>query len=187
MTGTAVFAIGSIDFNEPTTASQKIRAVGDFNKDGAPDFVWQDETTGDYSTWFMHAALSQSQPMTLQEKTPFGGVNDPNWKIAGSGDFNGDGWLDLLWQNQADGRIWVWKLREDTGLETSPITPEVVSDLNWKIRAVADMNGDDKADLIWQHRVDGRVAVWLMNGTSMVSGIVIAQLADTNWEIVGPR
>jgi len=31
------------------------------------------------------------------------------------------------------------------------------------------------------------VAVWLMNGTSMVAGIVIAQVPDTGWEIVGPR
>jgi hypothetical protein len=42
-------------------------------------------------------------------------------------------------------------------------------------------------DLIWQHRADGRVATWLMNGTTRMSGIVFAQVADTNWEIVGPR
>jgi hypothetical protein len=49
------------------------------------------------------------------------------------------------------------------------------------------MNGDDKADLVWQHGVDGRVAVWLMDGTQLSAGIVIAQLADTNWQLVGPR
>jgi hypothetical protein len=49
------------------------------------------------------------------------------------------------------------------------------------------MNGDDLPDLIWQHRGDGRVAVWLMHGTTMMTGLVIAHVADTNWEIVGPR
>jgi hypothetical protein len=66
------------------------------------------------------------------------------------------------------------------------MTPGQLADLDWKIRAVGDLNGDDMPDLIWQHRIDGRVAVWLMNGTNLISGSVIAQVADTNWEIVGP-
>jgi len=116
-----------------------------------------------------------------------GVVSDLNWKIVGSGDFNRDGWPDLVWQHQTDGRIAVWKMNGATLLDGAPISPGQLPDLNWKIRAVGDMNGDDMPDLIWQHRVDGRVAVWLMNGTTMTSAVVIAQLADTNWEIVGPR
>jgi hypothetical protein len=54
-------------------------------------------------------------------------------------------------------------------------------------RAVGDIDGDDVADLIWQHRTDGRVAAWPMNGTELRHGIVIAQLSGTRWVIVGPR
>jgi len=72
-------------------------------------------------------------------------------------------------------------------VEGSVISPDRVSDLNWKIRAVGDIDGDDMPDLLWQHRTDGRVAAWLMNGTERLYGVVIAQLTDTQWEIVGPR
>ena len=36
----------------------------------------------------------------------------------------------------------------------------------WKIVAVADINGDARADLIWQHD-QGWLAVWYMNGSTM--------------------
>jgi hypothetical protein len=58
---------------------------------------------------------------------------------------------------------------------------------HWKIRAVGDINGDGWPDLIWHHRVTGHVATWLMNGTTMLSGVVIGQAADTNWQLVGPH
>jgi hypothetical protein len=185
MSGTTRAAIGSIDSDEPATPSQKIRAVTDFNGDGAPDFLWQDDETGSVFAWYLSPPWRSLAPAA---SAPWRTVPDLNWKLAGSGDFNADGVSDLLWQHQVDGRIWVWKLNKTGGLiEASPITPEIVADLDWKIRAVADLNGDDKADIVWQHRVDGRVAVWLMDGTQLASGIVIAQLADTNWELVGPR
>jgi hypothetical protein len=110
-----------------------------------------------------------------------------NWKIAGSGDFNGDGWPDIVWQHQTGGQIAVWKMNGATLMEGALVSPGQVSDLDWKIRAVGDINGDNTPDFIWQHRTDGRVAAWLMHGTTLISGVVIAQVADTNWEIVGPR
>jgi hypothetical protein len=44
-------------------------------------------------------------------------------------------------------------------------------------------------DLIWQHTTDGRVAVWFMDGLTLVDGRLLTppQVPDTNWHIVGPR
>lgn len=194
MSGTARQGIGSIDAADPTMSSQKIRSVADFNRDGTPDFVWQDDANGSIFLWHMRSTLSQAQPLTRHETVSFGSVaSDLNWKIAGTGDFSADGWPDIVWQHHGDGRIWLWRIGRSSMaapvgfLEASPIGPGVVNDLNWKIGAVSDMNGDEKPDLVWQHRVDGRIAVWLMDGTRLISGAVIAQLADTNWELVGPR
>ena len=68
-------------------------------------------------------------------------------------------------------------------------SPGQVPDTNWKIRAVGDLNTDGKPDLIWQHIVDGRISVWLMNGLTLIDGTLLSpsQVADTNWHIVGPR
>jgi hypothetical protein len=35
-------------------------------------------------------------------------VNDPQWKIVGSGDFNGDECRDILWRNQTTGDLVIW-------------------------------------------------------------------------------
>ena len=70
-----------------------------------------------------------------------------------------------------------------------PITPASLPDINWQIRGLGDLNGDGHADLIWQNIADGRVAVWLMNGITRISGMLLSppQVGDTNWHIVGPR
>ena len=47
-----------------------------------------------------------------------------------------------------------------------------VADLNWQIVGVGDLNGDNKADLVWRHSVTGQVVVWLMNGLTSVTGQV---------------
>jgi hypothetical protein len=176
----------------------KLRASSDFNRDGQPDFVWQHEGTGQIEIWLMRSGavpnppVPPSSPWTTPERlstVPLGPgvVADLNWKIVGSGDFNGDGWPDIVWQHQTGGQIAVWKMNGATLMEGALVSPGQVSDLDWKIRAVGDINGDNTPDFIWQHRTDGRVAAWLMHGTTLISGVVIAQVADTNWEIVGPR
>jgi hypothetical protein len=196
LAGTTVVKNDALFLSDIST-EWKLRSAADFNGDGDPDFLWQNEATGQIDVWFIRSgkplepafpAFSGATP-TLLDISPFGpgSVGDLNWKIVGSGDFNRDGWPDVVWQHQQDGRVAVWKMSGRRLLGAGLITPGQVTDLNWKIRAVGDLNGDDMPDLIWQHVIDGRVAAWLMNGTTLMSGNVIAQVPDINWEIVGPR
>lgn len=164
----------------------KIRGLADLNQDGDADVIWQHEGDGRITVWFMR--YSGGSPITLYaEPLGPGQVMDVNWRIVGTGDFNRDGWPDLVWQHQADGRIAVWKMRGTTLLEGDLLSPGQIADTDWKIRAVGDINGDDMPDLIWQHATTGEVAAWLMNGTTMMSGVFIGLVPDTNWRIVGPR
>src|SRR4030095_3835829 len=89
-----------------------------------------------------------------------------------SGDFNGDGKSDILWQND-DGRAAVWLL---DGL--SLIDGNVVGNnpgIAWQIAGSGDFNGDGKSDVLWQH-VNGQPAIWLMDGL----GFAGAGLLGTN-------
>jgi hypothetical protein len=116
-------------------------------------------------------------------------VPDVNWKIVGVGDLNHDGHPDLVWQHQTSGQISVWLMNGTRMMSAVLISPSVVSDLNWKIKAIGDINGDGLDDLIWQNDASGVISAWLMNGTTMTASPLLNpyQITDTNWKIVGPR
>jgi hypothetical protein len=56
---------------------------------------------------------------------------DQNWKIVGTGDFNGDGKSDILWRHFANGGISIWQMNGNTRLSAEVIATE--ADQNWKI------------------------------------------------------
>jgi len=51
------------------------------------------------------------------------GPSDPNWLVQATGDYNGDGYIDLLWHNMADGRVVV----EFNGSQLSQLPSQVVA------------------------------------------------------------
>ena len=50
-----------------------------------------------------------------------------------------------------------------------------------------DLNGDDRPDLVWQNRADGRLVAWFMDGTvqSVYAPLNPYQVDDPAWHIVG--
>src|SRR5215211_2205268 len=81
-----------------------LRATGDFNGDGRTDVLWQVDQSEFHNTWF--ASPDGGLDLTGVAFNGFT-MGDPNWAIAGTGDFNGDGVDDLLWRN-ADGTLSNW-------------------------------------------------------------------------------
>jgi len=60
-----------------------------------------------------------------------------------------------------------------------------VADLNWNVQAVADYNGDGRADLLWRNGATGQVYVVLLNGlTPSGEGFVYTQ-SNPDWMVVG--
>jgi hypothetical protein len=59
-------------------------------------------------------------------------VGDPGWKIAGTGDYNNDGNVDILWRLDANpGWNVIWYMNGVAWSESAELLP--VPDLNWKI------------------------------------------------------
>ena len=78
--------------------------TGDFNADGKPDIIWQNQSTGQLYLLVDEWSDDAKQRLFVLTARPV----DTNWKIVGCGDFNADGKSDLIWQNQSTGQLYYW-------------------------------------------------------------------------------
>jgi hypothetical protein len=155
---------------------------GDFNQDGKPDLLWHNQASGCTKVWLLdHGTMTSDAPLTPD------GLADTNWQVRGLADFNGDGHGDLLWQNQQTGDLRAWLMNGTSLVSGVDLTPKTVGSFVWQIRGMADFNGDGKADILLHHQKNGTLYVWLMNGTTAVSGAYLTPISnpDTNWQIAG--
>lgn len=159
-----------------------IAAVTDMDQDGKSDLVWQHHGNGLVAVWLMDGITRRDTRLLSP-----GQVADLDWKIVGAGDFNGDRSNDLLWRNRTTGVLVVWYMSGDRQLSGSVLSP-TVNDLEWKVGTVADLSGDSKADIVWQHD-DGRLGVWVIGSSGMVFGTSLnpAAVPDPRWHIVAGR
>jgi hypothetical protein len=161
----------------------RVAAVTDLDGDGSPDLIWRHTGDGSVAVWYMNG-LTMRQGRLLDP----GSVPDQSWTIAGAGDFNADGRNDILWQHRTTGVLAAWLMNGHRQVAGVYLTPDRVADLNWRIVAVVDVNGDFRADVIWQH-TNGQLSAWVMNGTTMGGGMGLnpGQVSDTAWRIVAGR
>jgi len=160
----------------------QIAGVGDFNGDNQPDIVMGNRATGDIGVWYMNGAAMTSATLF----TP-GTTGDPNWQIAGVGDFNGDAQPDLVMGNRATGQHGVWYMNGASLTSAVLFTPGTTGDPNWQIVGVGDFNGDARPDLVMANRATGQHGVWFMNGAAMTSAVLFTpdSTGNPDWKIVG--
>jgi len=166
-----------------TDTDWKIVAAGDFNRDGQTELLWWREASGALRVWHM-SALEQWDSIDV---TP--AVTDTQWEVAGVADVNRDGWLDIVWRHYGSGGLAAWFMRDVDVVQTVRLAPPSVADTEWRLVGVADINRDGHPDLVWQHRANGRLAVWYMNGSTMVQAGPLnpAAVSDPDWWVVGVR
>jgi hypothetical protein len=152
---------------------------GDLNGDGNPDLLWE-STDGWVAAWLMNGTVQSTNLLLYPFAVAVGG-----WHIAGAGDFNGDRNTDVLWQSDA-GYVAAWLM--DGSMQTSNLLlyPYPVAVGGWRIAATGDIDGDGKCDILWQHP-DGWVAIWLMDGISQRTNMLLdpRPVAAGGWHIVG--
>lgn len=54
----------------------------------------------------------------------------------------------------------------------------------WRVAAIADFNGDGKADILWRH-LNGTTNIFLMDGTTVLGGSGTTRQFGTEWQIRG--
>jgi hypothetical protein len=155
--------------------SNKIVAAGDFNRDGQTDLVLQTETRK-IALWLMNGTNFVSG-VYLRNGTPAGA----GWNVAGAADFNQDGYIDLLFQND-DGRTAVWYLAGTTFIQAVQLRDGVSAGAGWRVVGTADLNDDGYPDVLWQH-TDGRVAVWNLVNGNFVNGTTL-KTVGAGWKLI---
>jgi hypothetical protein len=101
------------------------------------------------------------------------------FSVVGTGDFNGDGIGDILWQDTS-GNLAVWLMNGATVLSSAGLgnVPTV-----WSVVGIGDFNGDGNSDILWRDS-GGDTSIWFMNGTQVASSAGVANI-PTNWSVVG--
>ena len=157
-----------------------IVAAADFNQDGHPDLVWQDPKSGWAQIWYLGGPLG----ITVESASNLT-LRNP-WNIVGSGDFNGDGQPDLLWQDPVSGTVQIWYLTGALGNQLLSAVNLTASTSH--VVAVADFNQDGHPDVVWQDPVSGASQIELLAGAQGSTQLGTVSLSGPNsWRIVGPR
>jgi hypothetical protein len=174
--------IGEINLpnNGPTW---KVAGVNDFGNpaggtfDNIGDILWRNDN-GATAIWFGDGNGKYTVQKDLQN-------NGPTWKVASTGDFNGDAVSDILWRND-NGAAAIWYMNPNGTKLAEANLPN--NGASWKVAGTGDLNNDTFQDIVWRND-NGAVAVWLGDGGVTGKFTVQANLQNNGatWHIVGVR
>jgi FG-GAP-like repeat len=100
--------------------------------------------------------------------------------IGVAGNFAGNGYADIIWQNTSTGTATIWTNSAGTipsGSASFPVSP------SWRVVGIGDFNADGKSDIMWQD-AGGTPGIWLMNGTAPIAEAGF-QNPGLGWRIAG--
>ena len=83
------------------------------------------------------------------------------WKAIGTGDFNHDGFSDILFQNTNTGQVSVWEMDGTSLIGGGAVSANPGT--NW--HAVG--TGAGGTDILLQNTVTGQATIWDMNGNTI--------------------
>jgi hypothetical protein len=164
----------------------QIAGTGDFNADSQDDILWRNTSTGDVAIWLLsclNGTTVESFVHVLNPNTAGVGNVATTWSVVGTGDFNGDGKVDILWRDTS-GNVAIWLMNGTTIL--NPNTAGVGKiPTTWSVVGTGDYNNDGTADILWRD-TSGNVAIWEMNGTTVLNpNTAGVGNVPTTWTIQG--
>jgi hypothetical protein len=177
----------------PDPTVWKLLGTGDFNGDGTTDLLWQNQNPSDpqyglVAMWLMDKnKLGITSSMTFPDAAP-----SSVWRLLGVGDFDGNGTIDLAWQDQNSsdssyGLVATWLMNTSGGL-SSVAFPGTATPATWKLLGIGDFDQDGTADLVWQdvNTSDssyGLVGFWLLSDGNFSQATFPAAISPSNMQL----
>ena len=159
--------------NGATVASSKnlgaVPATWTIVGDANGGILWRD-TAGDIALWTV-----QNGQVTGSAAL---GTVPGNFVVQGVGDFNGDGFIDILWRDIASGTLSIWFTN---GTQVTSTASVGVLPSNWNVAQVGDYNGDGYSDILLIDTA-GDLAEWLMSGATVSSSVGVGNVGTT-WTV----
>ena len=143
-------------------------AVADVNGDGKADLVYTAQTLNDHYVWTQLSNGDGTFSAPIPSFYPIDFVGYTQY----IGDVNGDGKADLIYVAQTAAEDYVWvRLSNGDGTFSAPIPSFTAINFTGYTAAVADVNGDGKADLVYTAQTLNDHYVWtqLSNGDGTFS------------------
>lgn len=141
----------------------------DINADGRADLFWSNRQWSSADWW-----LLDGTSWTYGEARYVSG----QYRVAGRGDFDGDGRSDVLWEDGST--LWLWRSEPLGGFSIHFVSgfPS-----GWTIAGVGDINGDGRDDIFWSNRAAQMADWWLMDGSRWTYGV--SAYVATQYRVAG--
>jgi hypothetical protein len=171
------FTVNDINAFNQVPTNWHVAGTGDFNGDDIDDILWRSDD-GQLSNWLG----TKTGGFTNNDGNAFTSA-PTDWHVAGTGDFNGDGFDDVLWRSDS-GALSNWLGSESGGFLLNDANAFTQAPTSWQVVAVGDYNGDGFDDILWRSDT-GQLSDWLGTETGAFENNDANAFANvpTNWTV----
>ena len=149
--------------------------AGDFNFDGADDILLSFTAGGNVNLYDWRVANGVVQ-QTVNLNMGF--ATQSGWSVIGTGDFNGDGAADVLFQNSASGLVADWAVINGVAGAFTRIAG-VTPNTGWSFDGIGDFDGDGTSDVLWQN--GATLAIWNVQNGALKQAVTMDAAAPAGF------
>lgn len=138
--------------------------------------LFRDVNSGNNSIW------------KFANTTHTGDTSFPNnvgsvWQVAGFGDFNGDGYKDIMWRNSNNGQNVIWVMKNGDYAQNGDCGGFSTVGLDYFVAGIGDFNGDGYSDILWRN-TSGQNVIWNMKGCYKSGDTGVFSTVPTTYQVV---